>query len=142
MSNSTDRFLLIAGALLAAAAVGLGAYSAHGLEGLLQEAGFESDLAKRLEWFDTGVRYQMSHALGLLLVGVLADSLRRKLRSVGLLFLLGTLLFSGSLYGMTLLPENFRWLGAITPLGGLSFITGWILLAWKCARPAPAAEEH
>ena len=134
MAKRFNRVLLPLGAFLAGLAVLLGAYGAHGLDKLLVGQGYESDLAKRLDWFETGVRYQMYHALGLLLAWVCwqPDRIRRLcLKSVGVLFVLGIGLFSGSLYGMTLLPENFRWLGAVTPLGGLSLIAGWGLLAWK-----------
>lgn len=124
------------GALLAAAAVGLGAYAAHGLDKLILSRGYEADLVKRLDWFETGVRYHMYHALGLLLIGIWARSgASSSLLGAGsLCLLLGILLFSGSLYSMALVSEKFRWLGAITPLGGLSFIIGWVLLAiagWK-----------
>jgi uncharacterized membrane protein YgdD (TMEM256/DUF423 family) len=119
------------GALLAAAAVGLGAYAAHGLEKQIVSLGYEADLAKRLAWFETGAKYQMYHAVALILTGVIAE--RRESRKIlglaGVLFVLGILFFSGSLYAMTLLGPNWKWLGAITPLGGLSFIVGWVSLA-------------
>ena len=129
-------YALPLGAILAATAVGLGAYAAHGLDKLVISRGFESDLAKRLDWFETGVRYHMYHALGLVLIGIWArSSASSNLPGVsGLCLLIGILLFSGSLYSMALVSEKFRWLGAITPLGGLSFIIGWVLLAvaaWK-----------
>ena len=122
---------IVWGALLAAAAVGLGAYAAHGLEKQLIGLGYETDLPKRLAWFETGARYQMFHAIALLLTGVIAERRenRRTLSAAAILFVAGMLLFSGSLYAMTLLGSDWRWLGAITPLGGLSFILGWILLA-------------
>jgi uncharacterized membrane protein YgdD (TMEM256/DUF423 family) len=130
------RWAISLGAVLAAGAVGLGAYGAHGLEDQIVFLGYESDLAGRLDWFETGAKYHMYHALALILVGVIAE--RREssklLGLVGVLFLLGILLFSGSLYAMTLLTSNWKWLGAITPLGGLSFILGWILLAVSAHR--------
>lgn len=119
------------GALLAGAAVALGAYGAHGLEDQLVDMGYEPDLAKRLDWFETGAKYQMYHALGLILAGVLAEhrESRRALKVVAALFVLGIVLFSGSLYAMTFLSSEWGKLGAITPLGGLAFISGWICLA-------------
>ena len=126
------RYLLPLAALLAAFAVGLGAYAAHGLEDRLQSAGHEADLSQRLDWFATGVRYHMYHALGLALVGVLAqrESSSKLLPAVAIACVLGILLFSGSLYAMTLGPDSWRWLGAVVPLGGISLIGGWLILAW------------
>lgn len=119
------------GALLAAAAVGLGAYGAHGLDKLIVSRGYEADLQQRLAWFETGVRYHMYHALGLVLIGILARSAGQStmLGISCITFLAGILLFSGSLYAMAIVSENFRWLGAIVPLGGLSYIVGWVVLA-------------
>lgn len=133
------RWIIPLAALLAAAAVGLGAYSAHGLGGHLESLGYETDLAKRIDWFETGVRYHMSHALGLLLVGVLASrevssAACRSLRFAAAAFVMGIVLFSGSLYAMTLTTADWRWLGAVVPLGGVSLIVGWLVVAyaaWK-----------
>ena len=117
------------GAVLAGLAVVFGAYGAHGLESLLSQWGFGEELAQRLEWFETGVRYQFPHALALLLIGWAGNPHSRLQRIAAAAFLLGTLLFSGSLYGLTLLDASWRKLGAITPLGGLALIVGWALLA-------------
>ena len=130
------QFALPLGAFLAAMAVGLGAYAAHGLDKLIVDRGFQSELGQRLDWFETGVRYHMYHALSLVLIGIYFRSGRttQMLGASSLMFLLGILLFSGSLYSLALVSAEFRWLGAITPLGGLSFIVGWLLLAiatWK-----------
>ena len=114
------------GALLAAAGVALGAYGAHGLEDRLIAMGFENELTKRLAWFDTGVRYQLYHALGLIVTARVCCS-----RWVAVAFLLGIVLFSGSLYAMTFLSEDWSKLGAVVPVGGLSFIVGWCLLAYS-----------
>lgn len=118
------------GALFAAAAVALGAYGAHGLDEQLMTLGYEVDLDRRLDWFETGVKYHMFHAAGLILAGLLAERREpsRLLQLAPILFLVGIVLFSGSLYAMTLLAPNWKWLGAITPFGGLSFILGWIML--------------
>ena len=127
-----NRIALFLGALLAALAVGLGAYGAHGLENTLLKLGYEADIVKRMDWFATGVHYHLYHALGILTAALIAESASptRWLRVAPLLFLLGILLFSGSLYTMTLTPASWRWLGAIVPLGGVAMITGWICVAY------------
>lgn len=115
------RLFLIFGAVNAFLAVALGAFGAHGLKGRLSE--------HLLEVYHTGVQYHMSHALGLVLVGLAAyhwpDS--TALRWSGGLMLVGILLFSGSLYALAL--TGARGLGAITPLGGTAFLAAWALLA-------------
>ena len=121
-----SRPTLVLGALLAAAGVALGAFGAHGLQDRLVALGFEADLTKRLAWFDTGVRYQLYHALGLIVVSQIS-----KTRSASLAFLLGILLFCGSLYAMTFLSAQWKQLGAVVPLGGLAFIVGWVLVAYQ-----------
>lgn len=131
----SPKTMAILGALLAAAGVGLGAYGAHGLEGALRNAGYEADLVKRLAWFETGVKYQLYHALALVTLAALATSVPSGgLRVAAIAFVIGIALFSGSLYGMTFLGEEWRKLGMITPLGGLAFIVGWIavaIAAWR-----------
>ena len=108
------------GALAAGAGVALGAFGAHGLKSRV-----DADL---LAVFETGVRYHMYHALALLAVGWAATRCPGTwVTTSGWLFLVGILLFSGSLYLMTF--TGARWLGAITPLGGMCFIVGWVLLA-------------
>ncbi len=110
------RLALATGFFLAALAVALGAFGAHGLKAVLTP--------DRLAVWETAVRYQMYAALGIQL-GAL-----HKPASAAPLWLLaaGTVVFSGSLYLLCL--TNVRWLGAITPLGGLTLIAGWLLLAW------------
>ncbi|QDT72151.1 DUF423 domain-containing protein [Lacipirellula limnantheis] len=129
------KLIAIVGALLAAAGVGLGAFGAHGLENFLREIGRDADLAKRLAWFETGVKYQLYHALGLVAVAALAATLPGSgFRAATIGFVVGVVLFSGSLYAMTFLGDEWRKLGMITPLGGLAFIVGWIAVAvaaWK-----------
>ena len=113
------------GAAAAALGVMAGAFGAHALK-----ARVPADL---LVIFETGNRYHMYHALGLILVGLVADRLPSGSTSVaGWGLTLGILLFSGSLYLMTL--TGMRWLGAITPLGGVAFIVGWLALAWAAFR--------
>ena len=111
---------LVAGAFLALLAVMAGAFGAHGLSGLVSERG--------LEVFQTAVTYQMYHSLALVLLALLAgQGLSKKLLgwSAGF-FLAGILLFSGSLYLLVL--TDIRWIGPITPLGGVCFMVGWALL--------------
>ncbi len=124
------------GALLAAAAVALGAYGAHGLEKKLVAIGYEAELTKRLDWFETGVKYHLYHTLGMMLVALIAERREtvRLLKVVPALFFAGIVLFSGSLYAMTLLSASWSKLGAVVPLGGVSFIAGWILLALEARR--------
>ena len=91
LSRHTLMPLVLVGALLAAAGVALGAFGAHGLEGRLVALGYESELSQRMAWFETGVKYQLYHALGLVVVANLPKS-----RWAGGAFLVGILLFSGS----------------------------------------------
>ena len=116
-----DRLFVGLGCLSALVAVALGAFGAHGLRSRL--------VPDMLSVFEVGVRYQMYHALALLGVGALSARLSGGPATVaGWLFVLGTVLFSGSLYALALTGQ--RWLGAITPLGGLAFLAGWAVLAW------------
>ena len=108
------------GALLAFVAVGLGAFGSHALRETLSP--------ERLATFETGVRYQMYHGLGLLALGALP---RRTWRAAPLLFG-GSLLFSGSLY--LLVATNEGWWGAVAPLGGLLQLAGWAFLAYLSLR--------
>ena len=116
-----ERVFFGLGALSALIAVAAGAFGAHALR--------ERLAPDMLAVFETGARYQMYHALGLLAVAwAVARWPGSAAGLAGWLFLAGTLLFSGSLYLLTLTGQ--RWLGAITPLGGLAFILGWAALAW------------
>lgn len=111
----------IIGGIAGFLAVALGAFGAHGLQGRLSPA--------QLETFETAVRYQMYHALALLLVAALAG--RGGVQGGGLAgwgFTVGIVLFSGSLYLM--LATGQRWLGAVTPVGGVAFLIGWAALTW------------
>ena len=100
--------------------MGAGAFGAHALRDRLTPA----DLAT----FETAARYQMYHALALLAVGLLTDRGVTRAGAAGWLFLAGVALFSGSLYLLVLTGQ--RWLGAVTPFGGVAFIAGWVALAW------------
>ncbi|WP_421869649.1 DUF423 domain-containing protein [Marinoscillum sp.] len=111
---------LIIGSILGALAVGLGAFGAHGLEDTLEANG-------RVDTFETAVQYHMFHTLAILMVGILMQQKTHQLlKLVSFLFLMGILIFSGSLYVLSI--TNLTVLGSITPLGGVSFIGGWILL--------------
>lgn len=114
------RVFVIIGAIGAALAVGLGAFGAHGLEGTLSE--------KMMANYKTGVQYQIFHTLGILIVGALSAYTGGSTLFTwsGWLLLFGTVIFSGSLYLMAF--TGMTWLGAITPIGGVSFIVGWIVL--------------
>jgi uncharacterized membrane protein YgdD (TMEM256/DUF423 family) len=115
------KFWFVLGCFMAGLGVAAGAFGAHVLKQRLAP-----DL---LAVFETGVRYQMYHALGLLAVAFASDRWRSvNFNSAGWLFLIGIILFSGSLYALCL--TGLRVLGAITPLGGLCFLTAWALLAW------------
>jgi uncharacterized membrane protein YgdD (TMEM256/DUF423 family) len=124
----TQIFLPL-GALAGLLAVAFGAFGAHALRERLD------DYAQRV--FETAVQYHFYHALALLAVGLLAHYQPHSplLRASGWLFLLGLLLFSGSLYLLAI--TGTRWLGAITPLGGLAFIAGWACLAVAAWRWMP-----
>ena len=116
-ADRTARAALLGGALFGGLAVVLGAFAAHAMKAHYDEA--------QLRTFETGVRYQMYHALALLLCGVLG-TLGHKTRAAAVLFASGILLFSGSLYGLVLLDA--RWLGPVTPIGGVAFVAGWLAL--------------
>ena len=116
------NILVIAG-ISGALAVGIGAFGAHGLEQLLIQNG-------RLDTFETAVSYHFYHTLGLLGLGILA-MIKPEWKGLSLAawgMLLGILIFSGSLYILAL--TGITWLGAITPLGGVGFILGWLALAY------------
>ena len=123
---STTRLFLLIGALAGFFTVALGAFGAHGLKNILSPG--------LLNTFNTGVDYQGLHALALLAVGLLmfSDQETPALRFAGWAFASGILIFSGSLYLLAL--TDARWLGAITPIGGLAFLAGWGALAWAILR--------
>ncbi|WP_318616938.1 DUF423 domain-containing protein [Sporosarcina sp. YIM B06819] len=115
-------FFIIAGAVNAAIAVALGAFGAHALKEKLSE--------HYLAVWETAVQYQMFHAIGLLAVGILMSSslfgASTQLTWAGYLLLAGIIIFSGSLYVLSL--SGIGILGAITPIGGVAFIAGWTML--------------
>lgn len=118
-----DRLFFILGAISALIGVAAGAFGAHGLKNRLS--------AEQLSVFEVGVRYQMYHAFALIVAAWARDRWSGTLASAGgWLFVIGILLFSGSLYLLSL--TGIRWLGAITPFGGLAFLAGWLCLALAC----------
>lgn len=120
-----DRTFALAGSLSAFLAVAAGAFGAHALRTRLAP--------DMLAAFETGARYEMYHALALLIVAWAATRWPgAPIRAAGWLFVGGTVLFSGSLYLLAL--TGARWLGAVTPLGGLCFLGGWAALAIGIAR--------
>ena len=115
------RLFFTLGCLSALVGVALGAFGAHGLRGRVTP--------EMLNVFEVGVRYQLYHALALLAVGAIAGRLPGGAFAIaGWLFVAGTVVFSGSLYVLVLSGQ--RWLGAVTPLGGVAFLAGWAVLAW------------
>jgi len=128
-TTSLDPFArrcIATGALLMLAGVILGAFGAHLLESRL--------VARQLASYHTGVTYQLLHALGLVLVGLVGQvaGVATRLRWSARLMLAGIFFFSGSIYLMT--AGAPRWLGAVAPVGGLSFMAAWALLAWHALR--------
>ena len=123
----TSSGWLATGAVAAGVGVALGAFGAHGLKSRVEP--------QMLAVFETGVRYHLYHALALLAVAWAASRSTSALPgAAGWAFLVGIVLFSGSLY--LLVFTGTKWLGAITPLGGLAFLVGWVLLAASAfARP-------
>ncbi len=113
------------GGIFGGLSVMFGAFGAHSLKARLTE--------KSLATFQTAVLYQFIHSLALILVGILAmhlaDEHQKKVARSGWFFTAGIVLFSGSLYSLAL--GGPKWLGPVTPLGGLCFITGWFLLAFS-----------
>jgi uncharacterized membrane protein YgdD (TMEM256/DUF423 family) len=122
--NPVDRRLVTAGAILGGLGVALGAFGAHALQSRVG--------ADALGWWRTAVEYQMWHALAVIALGL---SGLRWTRVPAWLFVAGSVAFSGTLYAMALGAP--RWFGAITPLGGLTTIGGWLLLAVRAASLRP-----
>jgi uncharacterized membrane protein YgdD (TMEM256/DUF423 family) len=127
-----NRFFVTVAALLGALSVALGAFAAHKLRMMLP--------ADAVSVFETGVRYQFYHALALLMIGIAAEKFSPKwIRWTGNCFIIGIVLFSGSLYALTTLRiiENTsanNYVGIITPFGGLFFIAGWLFLFFAASK--------
>ena|SRR3712207_5093836 len=124
---NSERLFFVIGAISAFVAVAAGAFGAHALKTRLS--------AEMLAIFETGVRYQMYHAFALLAAAWASARFPNSMVTTGgWLFVVGTILFSGSLYLLSL--TETRWLGAITPFGGLAFLGGWLCLAWAALKNA------
>jgi uncharacterized membrane protein YgdD (TMEM256/DUF423 family) len=123
-----SRWILVVGAVFAVLAVMAGAFAAHGLKHVL--------VADYLLIFETAARYQMYHAIALMIAGVISTMPQFSpgwVNLAALAFMLGIILFSGSLYLLAL--SGIKWLGAITPLGGVAFIFGWLALIVAALKP-------
>ena len=128
------KCFLTAGAVFGGLAIALGAFGAHGLERI-------TDDSKIIDGYKTGVQYQVYHALALLLVALLSGKVSQTwMRWAGYCFITGILLFSGSIYLLTFLKIQgsgvTRFIGPVTPLGGLFFIAGWVCLLIAATKPA------
>lgn len=131
-TDLSSRRLVMIGCVLAGIGVAAGAFGAHMLKTILEPP--------MLAAYDTATRYQMYHAFGMVLVGMairVYDD--RRLAVAGWLFAIGMLLFCGSLYGIAL--AGLKWLGPITPLGGLTFIIGWGIFGWRVWRGVSQGEK-
>ncbi len=127
----SEKFIRLT-ALLGAAAVVIGAFGAHGLKGFFERQ--QIDAVGPLHTYETGVQYHFYHTLAIGLVGLLLARMpeNKWLVRAGWFFLTGIICFSGSLYLLAtqaILPFSVRWVGPVTPLGGLFFIAGWLALA-------------
>ncbi len=117
-----SKIFLLIGSILAGLSVAGGAFASHALKDRLSD--------RSLEIFETGTKYQMYHALALILVALLLTRLETApmtMISSGYAFIIGILIFSGSLYALSL--TGIKWLGAIAPIGGAAFLIGWLSLA-------------
>lgn len=123
MKININKIILVAASILGLLAVILGAFASHGLKGLIS--------VESLETFETGVRYQMYHAIVLLFVGITSIFSLKTKRVLFVLILTGILFFSGSIYGLAtneLSGFDFKRIGFITPIGGVLLISSWVVL--------------
>jgi uncharacterized membrane protein YgdD (TMEM256/DUF423 family) len=120
------RLFIVLGSINAALAVVFGAFGAHALKARIS--------AQMLEVYHTSAQYHFYHAIGMVLVGIVATQIQNTgaLRLSGFLMLAGIVLFCGSLYLLAI--TGITWLGAVTPLGGLAFIAAWVALAFSVLR--------
>jgi uncharacterized membrane protein YgdD (TMEM256/DUF423 family) len=126
-----ERVLVVLAGVYGFLGVALGAFGAHGLRRTLEGA---EDAARRLEWWETAARYHLAHALAIGLAAWLASrGTGPGARAAGIAFAIGIAMFSGSLYTMTI--TNARWMGAITPIGGVVLLIGWACVIWSGLRP-------
>jgi uncharacterized membrane protein YgdD (TMEM256/DUF423 family) len=129
--TSLSRRWIAVGALVGAIGVALGAFGAHVLPDYLSGLGYTGDdLARRLAVFHTAILYQLLHALALVFTGLaLEQRATAWWRFAAWAFLLGVILFSGSLKALTFVGRSWNWLGMVAPVGGISLIVGWAALA-------------
>lgn len=126
---STERVSILLAGVVGFLGVALGAFGAHGLKRRVEPL---PDGAQRMAWWQTGAQYHLVHALAIGLCAVRPSAAQTPSAVAPWLFLAGIVLFSGSLYGMTL--TGARKLGAVTPIGGTLFLVGWASLAWSAFR--------
>lgn len=120
-----EKNIAATGSFIIAATIAIGAFGAHGLKQMLD--------ADALATFEVGVRYQMYHAFGILILGILPSISEKLKKGIFWFFIVGILFFSGSIYLLSMnsvLPFDASTIGFVTPLGGLLFIIGWFLLAY------------
>jgi uncharacterized membrane protein YgdD (TMEM256/DUF423 family) len=122
------RWLLVLASILGASGVGVGAYAAHGLQASLEKQQLSAtDIAKRVDQAETGVRYHIAHTLAMLTLAVTGYVNRSRLAMASVVcMIVGIGLFSGVLYAIAMAASTLHWL---VPIGGLAFMVGWILLA-------------
>lgn len=118
---TTPTKIIAFSGFLMALAIALGAFGAHALEDILSPV--------RLQTWETAVQYQAWNSLGIILLVLTGKTFSVDVKPVSILLFLGIFIFSGSLY--TLCLTNISWFGAITPVGGILFISGWSLFGWK-----------
>lgn len=124
-----SKFILMTASVFLALAVAIGAFGAHGLKTYLS--------TEMIQIYKTGVEYHFYHSLGLLFIGVIAISFPSELLKWSAISLVaGIILFSGSLYVLAI--SGVKWIGAITPFGGISFIAGWALLFLAVLKKIPS----
>ena len=123
-----NRTFVALGSSLAFLGVALGAFGTHGLKDRLSPAS--------IEIWKTAVQYHLIHALALVFIGLLASQIQSKnIERAGWLIFAGTIVFAGSLYALAV--SGIKWLGAITPLGGVCFLAGWLMIAVTVAKYHP-----
>lgn len=122
----TQKLVLLTAAVLGGLSVGIGAFGAHALRDILEAGG-------RVATFETAVKYQFYHTLALLAIGLLMYHIPdKRLGYAAIAMVIGVVIFSGSLYVLCL--TGVRWWGAVTPIGGVALIVGWVLLAMSVYR--------
>lgn len=127
--KNMNRTLVITAVLFLILAIILGAFGAHGLKELVNE--------ERLQTFEVGVKYQFYQGLGMLVLGLNAEKFKFSLKTIWILLMTGTLMFSVSIYFLSIqdvLGASLKFLGPVTPVGGMLMILGWVILLWKMMR--------